>query len=159
MTRSSVTHVRLKVKVTQEEQLIYIMTDLPSAISIKRATFNKLTSLRYLFYSTQFIRCEVPISAWSLVLLGSREKSIDEATFLDVQGSIWDIFRCCHLVYDAYGIGWLGSESFWLIVWQCLGQTCRSDTGDPYGHKYLPHIVHFYAKSRESALRYLVPKD
>ncbi|OTA55136.1 hypothetical protein K449DRAFT_438966 [Hypoxylon sp. EC38] len=116
------------------------MMDLPIAISIKQATFNKLTSLRYLFYSTQFIRSEVPISAWSLILLGSRERSIDEATFLDVQGRIWDIFRCCHLIYDAHGIGWLGSESFWLIVWQCLGQMCRTNAEDPYGHKYLPHI-------------------
>ncbi|KAI1413463.1 hypothetical protein F5Y13DRAFT_189369 [Hypoxylon sp. FL1857] len=116
------------------------MAIITSDISIKQSTFGKLTSLRYFFYSTQFLRSEVPISAWSLILLGSREQSIDDATFLDVQGGIWDIFRCCHSVYDDYGIGWLGMESFWLVVWRCLELMRRTDTGDPYAHKYLPHI-------------------
>ncbi|KAI1102148.1 hypothetical protein F4804DRAFT_314002 [Jackrogersella minutella] len=30
---------------------------------------------------------------------------------------------------------------------------------DPIAHEYLPHIVHFYAKSREHGWRYLIPHD
>ncbi|KAI1139234.1 hypothetical protein F5Y05DRAFT_424886 [Hypoxylon sp. FL0543] len=130
-----------------------------SVLSIKQTTFNKLTSLRYLFYSTQFLRSDVPISAWSLILLGSREQSIDDATFLEVQGGILDLFRCCHSVYDDKGYGWLGTEAFWLAVWDSLELRRESDNQEPNAHKYLPHIVHFYAKSRESALRFLMPKD
>ncbi|KAI0832202.1 hypothetical protein F5Y06DRAFT_301579 [Hypoxylon sp. FL0890] len=135
------------------------MEDLPSPVFIKQATFDKLTCLRYFFYSTQFLRSEVPTSAWSLVLLGDRKKSLDDATFLEVQARIWDVFQCCHSVYDTYGIGWIGTESFWLMVWRRLELMRESDAEDLHAHKYLCHIVHFYAKSRERAAQFLVPND
>ncbi|KAI1442857.1 hypothetical protein F5Y02DRAFT_429472 [Annulohypoxylon stygium] len=120
-----------------------------SRLPIQRDTFEKLTSMRYFFYSTQFLRSEVPLTIWNVVLLGQRKKSIREASHMDIQAGIWYLFRCCVEVYDEYKIGLIGSGAFWIMVWSRLQRLRKLDADDFTIYKYLPHIVHFYAKSRE----------
>ncbi|KAI2467353.1 hypothetical protein F4781DRAFT_402558 [Annulohypoxylon bovei var. microspora] len=48
---------------TSSTQTSNSLTLWPSRFPIRQATFEKLTSISYLFYSTQFIRSEVPASA------------------------------------------------------------------------------------------------
>ncbi|KAI0007873.1 hypothetical protein F4779DRAFT_619181 [Xylariaceae sp. FL0662B] len=63
-----------------------------------------------------------------------------------IQNGIWDLFVACNDVYGKRGPGSLEKESFWQEVW-CGIVSNTSD--EPSAHKYLPSIVHFYAKSRE----------
>ncbi|KAI0886505.1 uncharacterized protein GGS22DRAFT_186575 [Annulohypoxylon maeteangense] len=78
---------------------------------------------------------------------------------MDVQAGIWDLFKCCISTYDDYGFGMIDTEAFWMMAWRRLqkiqiGPMKEVDTYDYFTHKYLPHIVHFYAKSRELGKRY-----
>ncbi|KAI1456304.1 hypothetical protein F4805DRAFT_476081 [Annulohypoxylon moriforme] len=141
------------------DQMSDSLTDWTDRQPIPQAVFGKLTSLRYFFYSTQFIRSGVPTSAWSAVLLGNRERSFQDATYLDVQGGIWDLFNCCLSTYDDYGFGAINMVGFWIVVWRRLQRVQGLETYDFQAYKFLPHIVHFYAKSRELGQRYSVPPD
>ncbi|KAI1385747.1 uncharacterized protein F4822DRAFT_432600 [Hypoxylon trugodes] len=111
----------------------------PSGLAI----FHKLTCTPYLTYSTQFIRLAIPSN-------------------LDIQNGLWDVFGCCLFKYGNNGLGWLSCEAFWLKVWECLVDFRRQFgpvTPYPFGYQYLPHVVHFYAKSRDLALLYPRPRN
>ncbi|KAI1204212.1 uncharacterized protein F4807DRAFT_448356 [Annulohypoxylon truncatum] len=144
---------------TDPSQVSDGLADWTSRLPIQEATFQKLTSLRYLFYSTQFIRSGVPTTAWNAILLGHRERSLHDATYMEVQAGICDLFECCVSTYNDYGFGLIDTGSFWMVVWSRLQKLQGSETYDFYTHRYLPHIVHFYAKSRELGQRYSVPSD
>ncbi|KAI1088591.1 hypothetical protein F5B19DRAFT_505589 [Rostrohypoxylon terebratum] len=128
-------------------------TQWTSRLPIQRAAFDKLTSMRHFFYSTQFLRSGVPLTIWNAVLLGERKKSIREAKYLKIETGIWHLFRCCIEVYDDHGNGLIGSSGFWIMVWSRLQRLRQLNDDDFTIYKYLPHIVHFYAKSRELGLR------
>lgn len=62
-------------------------------------------------------------------------------------------------MYSRRGPGWLGTETFWRDVKKNLAMIRQYHHDQSVAQKYLPHIIHFYAKSREAAQRYPIPLD
>ncbi|KAI2627676.1 hypothetical protein GGR54DRAFT_636804 [Hypoxylon sp. NC1633] len=114
---------------------------LPKSSPIEQAAFKKITS--------------------NAILLGVPGKSIYDVSYKQIQKGIWEIFKSCISVYNRRGYGWIGKEDFWMAVWFDLSMIryTVSGTKDNTLYKYLPHIVHFYAKSKEAALEYSAPRD
>ncbi|KAI6086093.1 hypothetical protein F4821DRAFT_278946 [Hypoxylon rubiginosum] len=117
-----------------------------------------------------YIPSRVNLFQINVILLGSVENdAIHNATPLEIQGGIWDLFKCCISAHETteyrLGVDELCTEEFWHKAWRELVEL-REQRGplpdfifELSTVCYLPHIVHFYAKSREYAWNARLPRD